>query len=124
MGYIIERSTSSTGPFTFGGNFVASLTETAYTDNALSLGTNYYYVVAAVNVGGVSPNSAIMGTASGPSAPSSLSAIAGNAQVTLIWLPRRLARPATSSRAAPVPATRQPPSPPESPATSSSPTPA
>ena len=66
VGYIIERSTSSTGPFTFGGNFVASLTETTYTDNALSLGTNYYYVVTAVNAGGVSPNSAIMGTASGP----------------------------------------------------------
>jgi autotransporter-associated beta strand protein len=84
VGYIIERSTSLTGPFSFPNNYVMSITETTYTDT-LSLGVVYFYVVIAVNAGGVSANSAIATTGVIPAAPGRLTAIAGNAQVTLIW---------------------------------------
>jgi len=82
VGYIIYRSTNPTGPFTFSGGYVMSLTETRYTDTA-PLGATYYYVVVAMNAGGVSANSAIVSTL--PPAPASLIAIPGNGQITLVW---------------------------------------
>jgi rhamnogalacturonan endolyase len=83
VGYILYRSTSSTGPFNFPANFVMSMTTTSYTDDGLALNSLYYYTVVAMNAGGVSGNSTIVST--GPVAPASLSAYPGNAQIVLNW---------------------------------------
>jgi autotransporter-associated beta strand protein len=80
VGYIIRRATSPSGPFTL----VMSVTETRYTDAGLTPGTTYYYQVAAVNAAGVSANATVT-VVPAPVAPASLSAIPGNAQVTLSW---------------------------------------
>src|SRR5208282_2468723 len=80
VGYVIRRATSPSGPFTL----LMSVTETTYTDIGLAVTLAYYYQVAAVNAAGVSPNATVVVTAP-PSAPASLSAIPGNAQVTLSW---------------------------------------
>ncbi len=82
VGYLISRATSPSGPFTF----VMSVTETSYLDAALNPATTYYYQVQAMNVAGVSAN-ASTSIAPVPTAPTSLSAIPGNAQVTLNWPP-------------------------------------
>src|SRR6266581_359378 len=53
--YQVNRGTTNGGPY---GTVVASgLTATSVTDNTVVNGTTYYYVVVAVNSGGVSPNS-------------------------------------------------------------------
>ena len=83
VGYILFRSTSATGPFTFPNNYVMSVTTTNYTDSGLALNTLYSYTVVAMNAGGVSGNSAIVSTA--PAAPASLNAFPGNAQIALTW---------------------------------------
>jgi len=80
VGYIVRRATSPGGPFTF----QMSVTETTYTDPGLNVGTTYYYQVAAVNAAGVSGNATVT-VIPPPLAPISLSAIPGNAQVTLSW---------------------------------------
>ncbi len=80
IGYIIRRATSPSGPF----NLVMSVTETTYTDSGLNPGSTYYYQISAVNAGGVSANS-IATVVPAPLAPVSLSAIAGDSQVTLSW---------------------------------------
>jgi hypothetical protein len=51
--YNIKRSTSITGPF----NTVGTSTTTTYTDNTVTNGVAYYYVVSAVNAFGEGPNS-------------------------------------------------------------------
>ena len=80
IGYIIRRATSPSGPFTF----LMSVTETTYTDVGLNVVNAYYYQVAAVNAAGVSANATVTMTAP-PGTPASLSAIPGNAQITLNW---------------------------------------
>ncbi len=80
VGYIIRRATSPSGPF----NLVMSVTETTYSDSGLNLGTTYYYQISAVNTGGVSAN-ATATVVPALTAPVSLSAIPGNAQVALSW---------------------------------------
>ncbi len=52
--YTLKRSTTSGGPYT---NVDTGITTTTYTDTGLTNGTAYYYVVAAVNSEGTSPNS-------------------------------------------------------------------
>jgi hypothetical protein len=52
--YDVKRSTTSGGPYTQIGN----PTTTSFTDTGLANGTKYFYVVAAVNSAGASPNSA------------------------------------------------------------------
>jgi len=79
VGYVINRATSSTGPFIL----VQSITETTYTDAGLNTNGAYYYQVAAVNAAGVSSN-ALVTVLGGPVALS-LTAIPGNAQVSLSW---------------------------------------
>ncbi len=79
VGYIVWRSTGPTGPF----NYVMSITETTYLDSGATTNNSYYYEVAAVNAAGVSTNATfiVLGQVVAPG----LSAIPGNAQVSLSW---------------------------------------
>jgi len=81
--YSVQRSTTSGGPYTQ----IATPTGTSYTDSSVTNGTTYYYVVAAVNSAGTSPNSSQVSAtpATLPAAPTGLQAAAGNAQVSLSW---------------------------------------
>lgn len=53
--YNVKRSATSGGPYT---TIAANLVNNRFTDPELMSGTNYFYVVSAVNAGGESPNSA------------------------------------------------------------------
>ncbi len=84
--YHVKRSTTTGGPYTS----VNSPATTSYSDTGLTNGTKYYYVVSAVNASGESANSTEANATPAsavqiPSAPTGLSATAGNAQVVLIW---------------------------------------
>jgi rhamnogalacturonan endolyase len=79
VGYVINRATSPGGPFIL----VQSITETTYTDAGLNTNSTYYYQVAAVNAAGVSSNAVL--TVLGALVAPSLTAIPGNAQVSLSW---------------------------------------
>jgi len=86
LSYALGRSTNSGGPYAQ----IATPGATTYLDTGLTNGTAYYYVVAAVNSAGTSPNSAPAAATPTapvtiPPAPASLQATAGNAQVTLAW---------------------------------------
>ncbi len=80
VGYAIYRATSASGPFMF----LQSVATTTYVDYGLASNQIYYYRVAAVNAANIStyatdsanPNQA---------APTSLTASATNAQITLNW---------------------------------------
>jgi hypothetical protein len=56
-----------------------------YESPVLDSGLTYYAVVTAVNDGGESPVSAEVSVALPPDAPTSVSAVSGNAQVTIDW---------------------------------------
>ena len=83
--YYVKRSTTSGGPYTQ----IATPTSTSYSDNAVTNGTKYYYVVSAYNSYGQSANSTeVSATPTAPpppAAPTGLQATPGNAQVTLAW---------------------------------------
>jgi len=82
--YNVQRSTTSGGPYTT----IGSPTTTSYTDTAVTNGTTYYYVVAAVNTAGQSANSSQVSATPQlaiPPVPTNLIATAGNAQVGLSW---------------------------------------
>jgi len=83
VGYILFRSSSPNGPFSFPANYVMSLTTTNWTDSGLTTNALYSYEVVAMNAAGVSGNSASVSTP--PPAPASLTAHAGNSQITLTW---------------------------------------
>jgi fibronectin type 3 domain-containing protein len=83
--YDIYRSATSGGEGST--PYKSGVTGTSFTDTSLTNGTTYYYEVSAVNVGG---QSAVSSEASAtpqapPTAPTGLTATAGNAQVTLNW---------------------------------------
>ncbi len=83
--YQVKRSTSS-GVETQ----ISAPTSTGYTDTAVTNGTKYFYVVAAVNAGGDSAHSSEVSATptapqTPPSTPTGLQATAGNAQVSLSW---------------------------------------
>nr|WP_233516805.1 glycoside hydrolase family 6 protein [Paenibacillus curdlanolyticus] len=85
--YNVKRATTSGGPYT---TVATGVTATSYTNTGLASGTTYYYVVSAVNSAGESANSAQASATTPavvtvPAAPSSLTAAAGSAQVTLGW---------------------------------------
>ena len=81
--YHVKRGTTSGGPYTQ----VAAPTATSYTDSGLTNGTIYYYVVTAVNASGESGNSteASATPSAQLQAPTGLTAVPGNSQVTLSW---------------------------------------
>ncbi|MCA1628230.1 MAG: fibronectin type III domain-containing protein, partial [Acidobacteria bacterium] len=83
-GYNVKRATTSGGAYT---TIVTGVTTTSYADTGVTNGTTYYYVVAAVNASGESPNSAQASATPGvvPPAPTNLTAAAGNAQISLSW---------------------------------------
>lgn len=85
-GYHVKRATVSGGPYTQ----IAAATSATFADSGLTNGTKYFYVVAAVNSAGESPNSAqASATPSAPviipPVPAGLTATAGNGQVSLTW---------------------------------------
>src|SRR5207249_6809204 len=97
-GYNVKRSTTSGGPYTTVG---PNVTPASFTDSGLTNGTTYYYVVSALNAGGESANSAQASAtpAAPPGAPSTVTATAGNAQVTLRSEERRGGTGASARRA-------------------------
>jgi len=83
--YHVKRSTTSGAE-----TQIAAPTSTSYTDTGLTNGTQYFYVVSAVNSGGESANSneaaaTPSAPATPPPMPTGLQATAGNAQVSLSW---------------------------------------
>jgi Glycoside hydrolase family 44 len=87
--YHVKRAAVSGGPYTQ----VGSPAVTNYIDTGLTNGTNYFYVVSAVNASGESANSSqASGTPvasspapSVPAAPTTLAATPGNQQISLTW---------------------------------------
>jgi len=84
--YNLYRSTTAGGEGTTA--IVTGITGTSYTNTGLTNGTQYFYKVAAVNGAGTSAQSSEASATpqvSIPSAPTGLTATAGNAQVILNW---------------------------------------
>jgi fibronectin type 3 domain-containing protein len=79
--YIVKSSTVNNGLY----NNIATNATTHYTNSGLVNGTTYYYVVSAVNAAGESANSAQVSATPQIPAPTGLSAVATNAQVSLNW---------------------------------------
>ncbi|MFD0693619.1 discoidin domain-containing protein [Paenibacillus sp. GCM10027628] len=82
--YNVKRSPGSGGPYM---TIATNVTGATYADTGLTNGTAYYYVVTAANSGGESSNSKEVNASpvQAPTAPTSLTALAGNAQVSLAW---------------------------------------
>ena len=84
--YNIYWSTT-TGVTTTTGTKITGATS-PYTHNGLTNGTTYYYIVTAVSLGGesaVSSQTSAMPVPPVPSAPTGVSATAGNTQATISW---------------------------------------
>jgi rhamnogalacturonan endolyase len=79
--YVLQRATSISGPYT-AVDYPAWLS--FFTDGPLSNNTIYYYEVASASLAGISTNSAPVSVSIGPATPS-LTAVASNAAVSLIW---------------------------------------
>ncbi len=88
--YHVKRATTSGGPYAQ----IASPTAATYTDVGLTNGTNYFYVVSALNASGESANSSQASAMpastpppvpTAPAAPTSLAATTGNLQISLTW---------------------------------------
>ena len=84
--YNVYRGTVSGGESTT--PIASGIAATSYSDTGVTNGTKYYYKVAAVNAGGTSGLSAEASATPEPaipSAPTGLTATAGNASVALSW---------------------------------------
>ena len=82
--YLLYRGTVSGGPY----GFVAETEGTGYADHPLSNGSTYYYVVTGLNSDGQSSYSSqvnITPTTTVLKAPSGLTAVPGNGEVSLSW---------------------------------------
>lgn len=85
--YHLKRATTSGGPYAQ----VGSTTATGYADTGLTNGTEYFYVVSAVNTAGESTNSTPASStptaqaSAVPAVPAALAATAANQQISLSW---------------------------------------
>ena len=81
--YTVYRGTVSGGET----SYASGITTNSYPDTGVTNGTTYYYKVTATNSGGTSgfSNEAFATPVSPPPAPTSLTAVPGNARVTLNW---------------------------------------
>ena len=79
--YNVLRSTTSGGPYAL----VTSVTTTNCTDTGLLNGTNYYYVVAALNSAGESTNSAQVSARPVSTVPPQLAMSVNSSQLQLAW---------------------------------------
>jgi fibronectin type 3 domain-containing protein len=87
--YHVKRATTSGGPYTQMGDPTAP----SYTDTGLTNGTDYFYVVSALDGSGESANSSqASGTpasppppSAAPAAPTALATTTGNQQLSLTW---------------------------------------
>ena len=83
--YHLKRSTTSGGPYTQ----ILESSNTSFTDAGVTNGVTYFYVATAVNASSESANSAQVSAKPAAAfvlaAPASVSAKAGNAQVTVSW---------------------------------------
>ena len=80
--YNVNRATAGTGPY---AQIVAGVTTPGYTNSGLDSGTTLFYTVSAVNSCSTSSPSAFISAATAPVAPTGLSAMPGDAQVSLTW---------------------------------------
>ena len=84
-GYVIERSTSSSGPYTQIGTTTGGSTNT-YSDTGLSENTLYYYEIYAANSVGNSGVSSVVSQYTQPKAPTGLTAtFISPTQINLSW---------------------------------------
>jgi hypothetical protein len=86
VSYSVYMRTASTNY----GTAIANVTDTVYDAAGLTNGTTYFFVVKAVNPGGISPASNEVSATpqvSAPGAPVLLPPVAGDARVTLTWNP-------------------------------------
>ncbi len=83
--YTVKRASASGGPYT---TLASGVTSANYSDINVANGSRYYYVVSAVNAYGQSANSnEVMATPMPPpDAPTGLTAVPGDQQVTLSWI--------------------------------------
>ena len=80
--YNVKRALVNGGPYTI----LTNVTTTSYTDSGLLIGTNYYYVVSALNRAGESANSTQASVTGQVFTPSGLSATAvSSSQISLVW---------------------------------------
>jgi fibronectin type 3 domain-containing protein len=82
--YNLEQATNLNGPYVIITNIVATM----YTNTGLTDGTTYYYVLSAVDAGGVSSNSAAVSATpegSWPATPTGLMATGENGEAILGW---------------------------------------
>lgn len=85
--YKIKRSTSPSGPYTV---IQENIVDLQYTDTGVINGTEYYYVVSAVNKGGESNNSleaSVIPSAKLPQSPTGLTAKSQQNGINLSWNP-------------------------------------
>ena len=80
--YNVKRSLTNGGPYAI----IANVATTNYTDPGLINGTNYYYVVSALNLAGESANSIQAGVTPQAVLPVGLNATAvSSSQINLLW---------------------------------------
>ncbi len=86
--YRLKRGVAAGGPYTVLPN---AINATSFSDSGLTNGTTYYYRVYAVNAGGSSPDSneanakPVAPIVTPPTAPTNVTATAGDASVSLSW---------------------------------------
>ena len=81
VGYVIEEATAPGGPYTY----IASITELTYVITGLNNNTTYYFTVQPTNYGGSAPTPAATAATTPLAPPSTLTATAGNTQISLTW---------------------------------------
>jgi len=85
-GYYIYRSSSSTGTYTLLTTGTLGPNATSYTDNGLTIGTTYYYKVAAYNGGGTGSQSIYITAETIPGVPTGLKTMsASSTSITISW---------------------------------------